>query len=259
MITRTAMPGFPHSSGDRPCSPTRTHAVSVSNGVGYLAQFGTLLAAREPRQASPLAGVLDRARFAGRRGEGTLTVTHLPASLGATTALRRSGRDYSNSHAGGFRILLATGLAVRSFHPLRRPPSGGSASPSFGTALAAGIDRCYAELRSDDERQGLLVDGDDVPRGIRRSSSAGVGRDDAANWGGTLVNNPPPRQADTGAQVPGRGHEHEGNVLPGLGRRAGALPKLLKSAGAACAEYQDRTPRNLPCRPIQMDEAWQFV
>ncbi|MDE0035481.1 MAG: IS1 family transposase [Deltaproteobacteria bacterium] len=37
------------------------------------------------------------------------------------------------------------------------------------------------------------------------------------------------------------------------------VAKLLVDAGAACAEYQDRTLRNLPCRRIQADEIWSFV
>jgi IS1 family transposase len=34
--------------------------------------------------------------------------------------------------------------------------------------------------------------------------------------------------------------------------------KLLADLGTACAEYQDRTFRNLTCRRIQCDEIWQF-
>lgn len=34
--------------------------------------------------------------------------------------------------------------------------------------------------------------------------------------------------------------------------------KLLAAVGTACAEYQDRTFRNLPCKRIQCDEIWQF-
>jgi hypothetical protein len=34
--------------------------------------------------------------------------------------------------------------------------------------------------------------------------------------------------------------------------------KLLADLGEACAEYQDVTLRNLPCKRIQCDEVWQF-
>jgi IS1 family transposase len=37
------------------------------------------------------------------------------------------------------------------------------------------------------------------------------------------------------------------------------IVKLLADAGNACAEYQDRTLRNLPCKRIQADEIWSFV
>ena len=30
-------------------------------------------------------------------------------------------------------------------------------------------------------------------------------------------------------------------------------------AGKACAEYQDKALRNLPCKRIQADEIWSFV
>ena len=39
----------------------------------------------------------------------------------------------------------------------------------------------------------------------------------------------------------------------------GTVLKLLVDAGAACADYQDRTLRNLPCKRIQVDEIWSFV
>ena len=35
--------------------------------------------------------------------------------------------------------------------------------------------------------------------------------------------------------------------------------KLLADVGVACAEYQNRTLRNLPCKRIQCDEIWSFV
>lgn len=34
--------------------------------------------------------------------------------------------------------------------------------------------------------------------------------------------------------------------------------KLLREVGLACAEYQDRHLRNLPCQTIQCDEIWSF-
>jgi len=34
--------------------------------------------------------------------------------------------------------------------------------------------------------------------------------------------------------------------------------KLLAALGSACADYQDRTLRNLKCKRIQCDEIWQF-
>lgn len=36
------------------------------------------------------------------------------------------------------------------------------------------------------------------------------------------------------------------------------VDQLLREAGQACAEYQDRTLRNLPCKRIQCDEIWSF-
>lgn len=35
--------------------------------------------------------------------------------------------------------------------------------------------------------------------------------------------------------------------------------KLLAEVGAACADYQDRTLRNLSCKRVQCDEVWSFV
>ncbi len=37
------------------------------------------------------------------------------------------------------------------------------------------------------------------------------------------------------------------------------VTKLLAEVGEACAEYGDRTLRNLPCRRVQCDEIWSFV
>lgn len=37
------------------------------------------------------------------------------------------------------------------------------------------------------------------------------------------------------------------------------VTNLLVDVGAACAEYQDRALRNLPCKRIQCDEIWSFV
>jgi IS1 family transposase len=38
-----------------------------------------------------------------------------------------------------------------------------------------------------------------------------------------------------------------------------AVLKLLAHVGAACAAYQDRVMRNLPCKKVQCDEIWAFV
>jgi hypothetical protein len=35
--------------------------------------------------------------------------------------------------------------------------------------------------------------------------------------------------------------------------------KLFADAGRACADYQDKTLRNLHCKRIQLDEIWCFV
>jgi len=34
--------------------------------------------------------------------------------------------------------------------------------------------------------------------------------------------------------------------------------ELLADVGMACAEYQNKTMRNLSCKRIQCDEIWQF-
>lgn len=39
----------------------------------------------------------------------------------------------------------------------------------------------------------------------------------------------------------------------------GTILRLLESAGAACAEYQNQVLWNLPCRRIQADEIWSFI
>ena len=38
-----------------------------------------------------------------------------------------------------------------------------------------------------------------------------------------------------------------------------AILKLLADVGEACAAYQDRVMRNLPCKRLQCDEIWSFV
>jgi IS1 family transposase len=54
----------------------------------------------------------------------------------------------------------------------------------------------------------------------------------------------------------------EGNSIRSVVRMTGAakntVAKLLVEVGSACAEYQDRALRNLPCRRIQCDEIWSF-
>ena len=37
------------------------------------------------------------------------------------------------------------------------------------------------------------------------------------------------------------------------------VTKLMIDAGKACAEYQDKALRDLPCRRIQVDEIWSFI
>jgi IS1 family transposase len=55
----------------------------------------------------------------------------------------------------------------------------------------------------------------------------------------------------------------EGNSINSIVRMTGVskvtILKLLKDAGIACADYQDRTLRNLKCKRVQVDEIWQFV
>lgn len=54
----------------------------------------------------------------------------------------------------------------------------------------------------------------------------------------------------------------EGNSLRATSRLAdcsiNTVTKLLIDVGTACAEYQDKTLRNLPCKCIQCDEIWAF-
>jgi IS1 family transposase len=54
----------------------------------------------------------------------------------------------------------------------------------------------------------------------------------------------------------------EGNSLRAVTRMAdcsiNTVSKLLVDLGGACAEYQDRALRNLPCKRIQADEIWSF-
>ncbi|MCX5722133.1 MAG: IS1 family transposase [Nitrospirae bacterium] len=54
----------------------------------------------------------------------------------------------------------------------------------------------------------------------------------------------------------------EGNSIRATCRMTGAakgtILKLLADLGTACAAYQDRALRNLPCKKIQCDEIWSF-
>jgi len=54
----------------------------------------------------------------------------------------------------------------------------------------------------------------------------------------------------------------EGNSMRATSRIAGVsintVTKLLVDVGAACAEYQDRELRNLPCTNVQADESWAY-
>lgn len=55
----------------------------------------------------------------------------------------------------------------------------------------------------------------------------------------------------------------EGNSISATCRITGAAKmtvlKLLADVGQACAEYQDKALRNLPCKRVQCDEIWSFV
>ena len=54
----------------------------------------------------------------------------------------------------------------------------------------------------------------------------------------------------------------EGSSLRATTRMAdvayNSVLKLVSNAGKACAEYQNRVLRNLPCKHIQVDEIWAF-
>lgn len=54
----------------------------------------------------------------------------------------------------------------------------------------------------------------------------------------------------------------EGNSIRATCRITGAakntVTKLLVDLGAACAEYQDRVLRELPCKTLEVDEIWAF-
>src|SRR5262249_29513667 len=43
------------------------------------------------------------------------------------------------------------------------------------------------------------------------------------------------------------------------GASKNTVTKLVVVAGRACAGYQDRFLRNLPCKRVQVDEIWNFV
>ena len=55
----------------------------------------------------------------------------------------------------------------------------------------------------------------------------------------------------------------EGNSIRAVTRLTGAskntVTKLLIDAGKACADYQNKALRDLPCKRIQVDEIWSFV
>ena len=55
----------------------------------------------------------------------------------------------------------------------------------------------------------------------------------------------------------------EGSSIRAVTRLTGAskttVTKLVVDAGRACAWYQDRVFRNLPCKRVQVDEIWSFV
>jgi IS1 family transposase len=55
----------------------------------------------------------------------------------------------------------------------------------------------------------------------------------------------------------------EGMSIRSITRVTGAskntVAKLLVDAGQACAAYQDRVLRNLPCKRVQFDEIWSFI
>jgi hypothetical protein len=54
----------------------------------------------------------------------------------------------------------------------------------------------------------------------------------------------------------------EGNSIRATCRMTGVAKntviKLLADLGGACARYQDRVLKNLPCKHIQCDEIWSF-
>jgi IS1 family transposase len=55
----------------------------------------------------------------------------------------------------------------------------------------------------------------------------------------------------------------EGMSIRAIARLTGAskntIVKLLRDAGEACSDNQDRVLRDLPCKRIQVDEIWSFV
>ena len=55
----------------------------------------------------------------------------------------------------------------------------------------------------------------------------------------------------------------EGNSLRATARLAdvsfNTTAKLFVDSARACADYQDRTLRNLKCKRLQLDEIWSFV
>jgi hypothetical protein len=54
----------------------------------------------------------------------------------------------------------------------------------------------------------------------------------------------------------------EGKSLRSITRLTGqsinTVTKLLVDVGIACADYQDKTLRNLTCKKVQCDEIWAF-
>ena len=54
----------------------------------------------------------------------------------------------------------------------------------------------------------------------------------------------------------------EGMSIRGTVRVTGAakntVSKLLVDLGQVCAEYQDKTLRNLECKTVEADEIWSF-